>query len=85
MVFNKLKTNNAYSFFITGLNLGYYDIETFSQTLYKILVEKLDKNEISEIEFINLVSKLVIIDRNPKKITNFHAFIDYLSNQCDHN
>lgn len=84
MVFNKLKTNDAYSFFITGLNLGYYDIETFSQTLYKILVEKLNKNEISEIEFINLVSKLVIIDRNPKKITNFHAFIDYLSNQCDY-
>jgi len=59
-----------------GVRKGYYDIEIFCQTLYKILLESFDK--VGKTRFIKIIQKLVLIDKKPDKILNNTAFIDML-------
>jgi len=70
--------NDIYEYYMDGIYKGYYDIEIFCQTLYKILLESIDK--IGENKFIKIVNKLAIIDKKPDKIFNNEAFIDMLVN-----
>lgn len=63
-------------YFIDGLNKGYYDIETFCQTFYIVLLNNFKK--IGNERFINLVKKLEIVDKSPDKVLNNYAFIDML-------
>lgn len=72
------KDDNIYEYYMEGILKGYYDIEIFCQTLYKILLELFDK--IGKDKFISIVKKLAIIDRKPEKIFNNYAFIDMLIN-----
>ena len=72
------KDENIYEYYMEGILKGYYDIEIFCQTLYKILLELFDK--IGKDKFISIVKKLAIIDRKPEKIFNNYAFIDMLIN-----
>jgi hypothetical protein len=62
---------------MAGLENGYYDIEIFTQSLYKILVSQLNENKMGEDDFIKYVEKLVFIDKNPKKIMNYSAYVDF--------
>jgi len=70
------KDDNIYDYYMVGILKGYYDIEIFCQTLYKILLELFDK--VSKDKFISIVRKLAIIDRKPEKFFNNYAFIDML-------
>jgi replication factor C subunit 3/5 len=72
------KDENIYEYYIEGILKGYYDIEIFCQTLYKILLEFFDK--VGKDKFISIVKKLAIIDKKPEKIFNNYAFIDMLVN-----
>jgi len=72
--------DELYNFFDTGLAKGYYDLETFCQSLYKILIKNYDK--IDEKLFIALVNKLCVIDKIPSKISNNRAVIDNISFLC---
>jgi replication factor C subunit 3/5 len=72
------KDEDIYEYYMDGILKGYYDIEIFCQTLYKILLELFDK--IDKNKFINIVKKLAIIDKKPEKIFNNYAFIDMLVN-----
>jgi replication factor C subunit 3/5 len=78
--FTKMMNNDKdiYEYYMEGIRKGYYDIEIFCQTLYKILLESLDK--IGENKFIKIVHKLALIDKKPDKIFNNEAFIDMLIN-----
>jgi replication factor C subunit 3/5 len=78
--FEKMMVNdgNIYEYYIEGVRKGYYDIEIFCQTLYKILLESFDK--IGETRFIRIIQKLTLIDKKPEKILNNAAFIDMLVN-----
>jgi len=69
---------DIYEYYIEGLRKGYYDIEIFCQTLYKILLESFEK--VGEDKFIRIVQKLALIDKKPDKIFNNAAFIDILIN-----
>ena len=69
--------DEAYSYFMTGLEKGYYDTEIFTQSLYKILVARLNNDKIGEDDFIRYVEKLVFIDKNPKKIMNYSSYVDF--------
>jgi len=69
--------DDAYSYFMAGLEKGYYDTEIFTQSLYKILVSQLNENKIGEDDFIQYVEKLVFIDKNPKKIMNYSSYVDF--------
>jgi len=71
-----IKDNDIFDYYMEGLRKGYYDIEIFCQTLYKILLESFDK--IGENKFKCTVKKLSLIDRKPDKILNNAAFIDLL-------
>ena len=51
--------------------------EIFTQSLYKILVSQLNENKMGEDDFIKYVEKLVFIDKNPKKIMNYSAYVDF--------
>jgi hypothetical protein len=62
---------------MTGLEKGYYDTEIFTQSLYKILVVRLNDDKIGEEDFIRYVEKLVFIDKNPKKIMNYSSYVDF--------
>ncbi len=72
------KDDDIFDYYTEGLRKGYYDIEIFCQTLYKILLESFDK--IGENKFKRTVKKLSLIDRKPDKIFNNAAFIDLLVN-----
>jgi hypothetical protein len=61
-----------------GILKGYYDIEIFCQTLYKILLESF--NKVGKEKFIRIVQKLALIDKKPDKILNNDAFIDMIIN-----
>jgi len=75
--FNKLlNKEDLEQFFYNGLQKGYYDIETFCQTFYMILQDNFDK--IGEDKFLNIVSKLELVDKSPDKVFNYSAFIDML-------
>lgn len=77
--FKKLKQKESLNeFYQDGLYKGYYDIETFCQSFYKVLLENFD--EIGDEKFIKLVEKLQIIDRAPDRVSNHNAFIDMLRN-----
>jgi len=67
-----------YELFETGVRKGYFDLETFCQSLYKILIKNYD--DIDEKNFINIVERLCVIDKHPSKITNYPAVIDNISN-----
>ena len=69
-----------YEYFENGISKGYYDLETFCQSLYKILIKNYGK--ISEKLFIELVNKLCVIDKCPSKISNTRAVIDNISYLC---
>ena len=69
---------DIYEYYIEGVRKGYYDIEIFCQTLYKILLESFEK--VGEDKFIRIVQKLALIDKKPDKIFNNAAFIDMLVN-----
>jgi replication factor C subunit 3/5 len=68
--------SDIYEYYMEGLHKGYYDIEIFCQTLYKILLESFYK--VGETRFIKIVQKLALIDKKPDKILNNEAFIDML-------
>ena len=70
--------NYLIEIFDEGLKKGYFDLETFCQSFYKILIKNYE--QINEKLFINLVGKLTIIDKTPDKIYNYSAFIDNLHN-----
>jgi DNA polymerase III delta prime subunit len=70
------KDEKMFNYFENGLKLGYYDVETFCQSLYKILIKNYD--DIDEKIFIKLVDVLTQIDKTPDKIKNYRAFIDNL-------
>jgi len=76
--FEKMMTqdDDIYEYYMEGVRKGYYDIEIFCQTLYKILLESFDK--VGETRFIRVVKKLALIDKKPDKILNNAAFIDML-------
>ena len=76
--FEKMMENDdvIYEYYMDGVRKGYYDIEIFCQTLYKILLESFD--QVGETRFIRIVQKLAIIDKKPDKIFNNAAFIDML-------
>jgi len=76
LIFQKKDVDELYSIFDRGLKKGYYDLETFCQSFYKILIKNYEN--ISEKLFINLVEKLVLIDKKPEMISNQKAFIDNL-------
>ena len=72
------KDDDIYEYYMEGIRKGYYDIEIFCQTLYKILLQSFEK--VGEDNFIHIVQKLAIIDKKPDKIFNNDAFIDMLVN-----
>ena len=72
------KDPDIYEYYMEGVRKGYYDIEIFCQSLYKILLESF--NNIGKDKFIKIVRKLTIIDKKPEKIFNNNAFIDMLVN-----
>jgi replication factor C subunit 3/5 len=72
------KDDDIYEYYMEGIRKGYYDIEIFCQTLYKILLQSFEK--IGEEKFIHIVQKLALIDKKPDKIFNNDAFIDMLVN-----
>lgn len=72
------KDQDIYEYYIDGIRKGYYDIEIFCQTLYKILLQSFEK--VGEKKFIHIVQKLALIDKKPDKIFNNDAFIDMLVN-----
>jgi len=76
--FEKLlnKDLDLYDFYMNGIKKGYYDIEIFCQSLYKILLQSFEK--IGKDKFIKIIEKLVLIDKKPDKIINSYAFIDML-------
>jgi len=78
--FEKISKNEdievIYNYFDNGLKKGYYDFETFCQSLYIILIKNFDV--VGEKLFINLVDKLALVDKKPDKILNYYAFIDNL-------
>jgi hypothetical protein len=69
---------DIYDYYMEGVRKGYYDIEIFCQTLYKILLESFDK--VGETRFKRIIQKLALIDKKPDKIFNNSAFIDMLVN-----
>jgi len=73
--FNKI--NELHEIFENGIKKGYYDLETFCQSFYKIIIKNYDN--INEKLFINIVERLCIIDKNPDKINNHYAVIDNIS------
>jgi len=68
--------DKIYDFFDNGIKKGYYDLETFCQSFYKILIKNYEN--IEEKIYINLVEKLVLIDKKPDKIHNYLVVIDTL-------
>jgi replication factor C subunit 3/5 len=72
------KDQDIYEYYMEGIRKGYYDIEIFCQTLYKILLQSFEK--VGEKKFIHIVQKLALIDKKPDKIFNNDAFIDMLVN-----
>ena len=72
------KDHDIYEYYMEGIRKGYYDIEIFCQTLYKILLQSFEK--VGEEKFIHIVQKLALIDKKPDKIFNNDAFIDMLVN-----
>jgi len=72
------KDQDIYEYYMEGIRKGYYDIEIFCQTLYKILLQSFEK--VGEEKFIHIVQKLALIDKKPDKIFNNDAFIDMLVN-----
>lgn len=72
------KDDDIHEYYMEGIRKGYYDIEIFCQTLYKILLQSFEK--IGEEKFIHIVQKLALIDKKPDKIFNNDAFIDMLVN-----
>jgi replication factor C subunit 3/5 len=72
------KDQDIYEYYMQGILKGYYDIEIFCQTLYKILLESF--NKIGKEKFIKIVQKLALIDKKPDKIFNNDAFIDMIIN-----
>jgi len=73
----KQKIDKLYEIFEIGIRKGYYDLETFCQSFYKILIKNYDN--IDEKLFISLVERLSIIDKNPSKVNNYSAFIDNIA------
>lgn len=72
------KDDDIHEYYMEGIRKGYYDIEIFCQTLYKILLQSFEK--VGEEKFIHIVQKLALIDKKPDKIFNNDAFIDMLVN-----
>jgi replication factor C subunit 3/5 len=72
------KDDDIYEYYMQGILKGYYDIEIFCQTLYKILLESF--NKVGKEKFIRIVQKLALIDKKPDKILNNDAFIDMIIN-----
>ncbi len=72
------KDQDIYEYYMQGILKGYYDIEIFCQTLYKILLESF--NKVGKEKFIKIVQKLALIDKKPDKILNNDAFIDMIIN-----
>jgi replication factor C subunit 3/5 len=72
------KDDDMYEYYMQGILKGYYDIEIFCQTLYKILLESF--NKVGKEKFIRIVQKLALIDKKPDKILNNDAFIDMIIN-----
>jgi len=73
----KEKIDELQIIFENGLKKGYYDLETFCQSFYKILIKNYD--QMDEKLFMNLVERLCVIDKNPEKINNYTAVIDNLA------
>ena len=73
----KDKINELYEIFENGIKKGYYDLETFCQSLYKIIIKNYEK--LDEKLIIKLIEHLCIIDKNPDKITNHYAVIDNIA------
>jgi len=72
-----IDTDELYMIFEVGLKKGYYDLETFCQSLYKILIKNYEN--IDEKIFVSLVERLCVIDKNPHKISNHQAVVDNIS------
>lgn len=60
------KDQDIYEYYMQGILKGYYDIEIFCQTLYKILLESF--NKVGKEKFIKIVQKLALIDKKPDKL-----------------
>jgi len=70
----KDKIDELQVFFENGIKKGYYDLETFCQSLYKILIK--NYQQLDEKLFMRFVENLCVIDKNPNKINNYTAVID---------